>query len=70
MTNEPFVVSDDYMSLDGIMGASIPLNDLGFLRPSIRFSREGQSHKSHLLSHESCLKTSRICMAVGMGSNL
>ena len=69
MTNEPFVVSDDYMSLDGIMGASIPLNDLGFLRPSIRFSREGQSHKAHLLSHEcreSCLKTNRICMAVGM----
>jgi len=41
-------VSDDYMSLDGIRGASIPLNGPGFLRPSIRFCREGHSHKAHL----------------------
>ena len=48
MTNELSVVSDDYMSLDGIRGASILLNDPGFLRPSIRFCREGHPHKAHL----------------------
>ena len=41
-------VSDDYMSLDSIRGASIPLNDPGFLRPSNLFYREEHSHKAHL----------------------
>ena len=48
VTNESSIVSDDCMSLDCIRGASIPLNDPGFLRPSIRFYREGHSHKAHL----------------------
>ena len=48
VTNESSIVSDDCMSLDGIRGASIPLNDPGVLRPSIRFYREGHSHKAHL----------------------
>jgi len=48
MTNEPSVVSDDYMSLDGIRDASILLGDPGFLRSNIRFCREGHPHKAHL----------------------
>jgi len=51
MTNESSVIPDDYMSLDGIGGASIPLNDPGFLRPSICFCREGHSHKVFLEPH-------------------
>jgi len=48
VTNESSIVSDDCMSLDCIRGASILLNDPGILRPSIRFYREGHSHKAHL----------------------
>jgi len=48
VTNESSIVSDDCMSLDGIRGASIPLNDPGVLRPSIRFYRKDHSHKAHL----------------------
>jgi len=48
MANELSVVSDDYMSLDGIRDVSILLGDPGFLRPSIRFCREGHPHKAHL----------------------
>jgi len=48
VTNESSIVSDDCMSLDGIRGASIPLNDPGVLRSSIRFYREDHSHKAHL----------------------
>jgi len=76
MINESSVVPDDYMSLDGIRGALVPLNDSGFLRPGIPFYREGHSYEAHLWPHEcheSYLKMSRIfllCMAVGMSSNL
>jgi len=76
MTNESSVVPDDYMLLDGVRGALVPLNDPGFLRPSIHFHREGHSYEAHLWPHEcreSYLKTSRIfvfCMSVGMGWNL
>jgi len=48
MTNVP----DDYMSLDGVKGASILLNNPGFLRQSIRFCRESHSHKARLWPHE------------------
>ena len=76
MINESSVVPDDYMSLDGIGGALVPLNDPGFLRPGILFYREGHSYEAHLWPHEcheSYLKMNRIfllCMAVGMSSNL
>jgi len=48
MINESSVVPDDYMSLDGIGGALVPLNDPGFLRPGILFYREGHSYEAHL----------------------
>ena len=48
MTNESSVIPDDYMSLDGIGGALVPLNDPGFLRPGILFYREGHSYEAHL----------------------
>ena len=48
MINESSVVPDDYMSLDGIRGALVPLNDPGFLRPGILFYREGHSYEAHL----------------------
>ena len=76
MINDSSVVPDDYMSLDGIGGALVPLNDPGFLRPGILFYREGHSYEAHLWPHEcheSYLKMNRIfllCMAVGMSSNL
>ena len=76
MTNESSVIPDDYMSLDGIGIASIPLNDPGFLGPSICFCREGHSHKVCLEPHgccESCLKPCRIylfCIALRVGLNL